>query len=72
MDLTGEVNKRFTSAAKKASRRISHGPRLKSKVRRGEHQDPAERLMDRIMKASRPGSLADKKGLPKPKVSNAG
>jgi hypothetical protein len=71
MDLTGAVNSRFASAAKKASRRISHGPKLKSKVRRAERRDPAERLMDKIMKASRPGSLADKKGV-LPKVATNG
>lgn len=71
MDLLKGVDSHFASAAKKAARRISHGPRSKSKVRRGERKDPSERLMDRIMKASRPGSLADKKGV-LPKVATNG
>ena len=68
MDLLSDVNKRFGQAAKKASLRLSRGPKSKSKDRHGGRTDRAARLMDRILKASRPDGLADTK----PKVVTNG
>lgn len=48
MDLVGGVEKRFSDSAK---RRISHGPRKKSKVRRGGHESPMDSLLNRIANA---------------------
>jgi hypothetical protein len=52
MDLVQGTEKRFASVLGRAKRRLSHGPRAKSKIRQGQHEDPAERLMDKIQKAS--------------------
>lgn len=65
MDIAGEVGKRFELAAGKADRRLSRQGKSQSKMRHGERRDPAERLMDKIVKASRPGE-PKKKPVDKP------
>lgn len=53
MDLVEEVLHRFESAAQKAERRIMRKGKSQSNVRRGERSDRGERLMDKIMTASK-------------------
>jgi hypothetical protein len=73
VDITGEVGKRFDSAAAKADRRLSRQGKSQSKMRHGERQDPSERLMDKITQASRPVNLIKKpvtKPAPKAKAKD--
>ena len=60
MDLHGEVGKRFGTAAAKADRRLSRQSKSQSKERHGERTDPSERLMDKILQASRTRNLIKK------------